>query len=392
MKQKFLNLYVVLFIAVLLYTCTSPVSTVQHATTTELRAPAYPLVTIDPYISAWARTDRLFDGPVKHWTGQIHPLIGAVRVDGQVYRFLGKEIGQSGQEEIFSQAAFQKSVALSATSTIYTFACGPVDLRLQFTSPLLPEDPDLLSRPVNYISYEIKANDGAKHDVQIYFEGTPEWAVNEVSQEVRVSKGQAGEIRYAKAGTTEQPVLQKKGDNVRIDWGYFYLAAPGPKQTVAVSGDYFTPKTAFAQAGKPEAGEDTLTAKMENLMPAMSIADALGEVSSQPAGGYILIGYDDIESVQYFGTNLKAWWTKNGAVTMDQALQDAAKNYEDVMQRCAEMDKRVWNEALAAGGKNYADLCVLAFRQSIAAHAQVGIILAACACWLSGRVSLPTSW
>lgn len=482
-----------------------------ESVTTELRAPAYPLVTIDPYTSAWSTTDQLFDGPVKHWTGKVHPLIGAIRVDGQVYRFLGREdiplktvvpmageeawegrytlqqpasgweqnsfndgswkqgrgaFGTDGmpalqtswktkdiwvrreftlpevpkgevfliyshddifelylngsqlvktgyewhngvvlkldqsllkageknviaahchnrtgggyvdfglftepeQQEVFAQTAVQRSVALSATSTVYTFGCGPVDLKLQFTSPLLPEDPDLLSRPVSYISYQVTANDGAKHDVQLYFEGTPQWAVNEVSQEVEVTKGQAGAVRYAKAGTTGQPVLQKKGDNVRIDWGYFYLAAPGEKQTVSVSGDYFAPKNAFAQNGATGAGEDKLTAQMNKAMPVMAITDALGEISSKPAGGFILIGYDDLESIQYFGTNLKGWWTKNGTVTMDQALQEAAGDYAAVMGRCGEMDKRVWDETLAAGGKNYADLCVLAFRQSIAAH------------------------
>jgi hypothetical protein len=57
----------------------------------ELRAPAYPLVTIDPYTSAWSTSDNLFDTPVKHWTGRNHSLIGAIRVDEKTYRFLGKE-------------------------------------------------------------------------------------------------------------------------------------------------------------------------------------------------------------------------------------------------------------------------------------------------------------
>ena len=54
----------------------------------ELRAPAYPLVSIDPYTSAWSMYDHLYDGPVKHWTGAEFPLIGALKVDGVVYRFL----------------------------------------------------------------------------------------------------------------------------------------------------------------------------------------------------------------------------------------------------------------------------------------------------------------
>ena len=58
---------------------------------TELRAPSVPLITSDPYLSIWSPYDKLNEGSTEHWTGTEHPLIGAVRVDGKVYRFMGKQ-------------------------------------------------------------------------------------------------------------------------------------------------------------------------------------------------------------------------------------------------------------------------------------------------------------
>jgi len=85
------HILITLVAASTFFACTHVAKTSLQTTTTALRAPAYPLITIDPYTSAWSETDQLFDSPVKHWTGKTHSLIGALRVDGQVYRFLGKE-------------------------------------------------------------------------------------------------------------------------------------------------------------------------------------------------------------------------------------------------------------------------------------------------------------
>jgi len=53
--------------------------------------------------------------------------------------------------------AIQKSVEVTATKTNYIFDCGPVELSVQFLSPLIASDIDLLSRPLSYISYEIRS-------------------------------------------------------------------------------------------------------------------------------------------------------------------------------------------------------------------------------------------
>ena len=98
MRKLTINHFFMLLIAAsMLFACTQAAKTTIQTTTTELRAPAYPLVTIDPYTSAWSETDQLFDSPVRHWTGKTHSLIGAIRVDGQVYRFM--EIGRASWRE-----------------------------------------------------------------------------------------------------------------------------------------------------------------------------------------------------------------------------------------------------------------------------------------------------
>ena len=86
MKQQLMTL--LLGAASVLCSCETQME--QHVKS-ELRAPAYPLVSIDPYTSAWSFTDNLYDGSVKHWSGKDFPLIGVVKVDGQTYRFMGTE-------------------------------------------------------------------------------------------------------------------------------------------------------------------------------------------------------------------------------------------------------------------------------------------------------------
>lgn len=103
----------------------------------------------------------------------------------------------------FETTAEQTDVTYTPTQTYYTFACGPVNLNLVFTAPLLMDDLDLMSRPVNYVSYQVQSTDGKAHDVQLYLEATSAWATNVPGQAVKSSVILKPEgLMYATTGTT----------------------------------------------------------------------------------------------------------------------------------------------------------------------------------------------
>lgn len=456
-------------------------------TPSELRPSAYPLITIDPYISAWSASDNLNESEVRHWTGRKFPLTGTLTVDGTGYRFLGVSVrekqvilptgemkawpcrytpfvpkgkwmekdysenrlwkkgkGSFGYlepdavfrtewltnhiwirrefnldqsyegrdvylnfshdddatiwingkkvvewndsyecggelkipEEIAAtlqpgrnviaatcwnrsgdgiidfglscvdtsgdaatRIAEQRSADVQATQTHYRFTCGPVDLDLTFTAPLLPDNLELVSRPVNYISYAVRPNDGKSHEVGISFEADAAWATDKAAQKATAELSAESDDRlvYLKAGTDTQEILGKKGDAVCIDWGYFYLAA----------------------------GKKGTEASTENGI--LRLDRNLGKVR-RSSSGMIMAGYDDIFSIEYFGDYLRPYWNRTGEQTIQQQFLAAEKQYRKVMKACDRFDRKLMEDAEVAGGRKYAELCALAYRQAMAAH------------------------
>ena len=126
------------------------------------------------------------------------------------------------QKESFVTAAVQKSASVLPTQTFYTFECGPVELELIFTAPLLLDDLDLISRPINYVTYRVRSLDNDAHDVQIHFETTPQWAVNTDDQEVDFEKIEKnGLIHLNRHHRTTRFAEKRRRFAYRL--GYFYM-------------------------------------------------------------------------------------------------------------------------------------------------------------------------
>ena len=113
------------------------------------------------------------------------------------------------------QLAKQTALNISATQTSYDFTCGVVDVTLTFTSPLLMDDLELFARPVTYISVKAKSNDKKSHKVEVSFGASTSIASNQNSQEMVADKDETAKLSIVKAGTKEQPVLEKSGGEIK---------------------------------------------------------------------------------------------------------------------------------------------------------------------------------
>jgi len=346
----------------------------QNAVGQIQRMPAYPLITHDTYFSVWSFSDELSSDTTRHWTGQPQSLVGILKVDNKSYRFLGQQGpddagapgGKDGQANngVPDVPAEQQWVSVNATQTKYQFGCGGVDLTLTFTDPLLLNDLALLSRPISYVSFRLRSNDGATHTAELYFGVSANLATNTPGQPVTSAPGQtAGGLMFLKAGTKKQPVLKKKGDDLRIDWGWLYVAT----------------------AAKKGVEQKISSSFLETTFREMTVTE-------DPIEKLALIGYDERYSVEYFHHKLRPWWRTHpatgatetssttgtpttigatGPPTMESLLQTAYTGYDQVLSRCDTLNKSMYSQAINAGGPEYAQLCVAAYRQSIAAHTLV---------------------
>lgn len=300
----------------------------------ELRAPAYPLITVDPYFSVWSMSDRLNESVTKHWTGKPNPITAAAVIDGTPYLWMGENPAIKKMEQL--------CVEVDALSTTYRFFAAGVQLEAAFTTPLLPEDFYLLSRPVSYLHLRAASTDGRPHDVRITLSVTEEICLNERGQMPVVTETAAvpGAVSCARIGSTGQHCLDQKGDDLRIDWGYFYLASPDAEVFDHIDGvrnglSLSAPLTAGGESGKDTA--------------------------------LVLFAYDDIYCLEYYHRPIKAYWKSRG-LSIEQAIAQAAGDYRLLKARCDEFSARLFHDAEAAGGRHYAELLSLAWRQVLAAH------------------------
>ncbi len=296
----------------------------------KLRAPAVPLITVDPYFSVWSPDTTLNHTKTEHWSALGNSIVGTVEIDGETSLFLGYNQNIKKIQQV--------SLDIDALSTTAVFENEKIVLTAKFLTPLIPDDYRLLTRPVSYLEIGCEYKDGKEHDVKVTVSASKELCLDEPNDiEPVTEKLSIGSLAAMKMGNPTQKPLNKSGDLVKIDWGYLYLACNSPE----------------AENFDCEIRRDKhicITAPLKEKTPVV-----------------YLFAYDDIESIEYFGKHLRSYWNKDGQ-TITEAIAEAAEEYENLVPVCNDFSKKLYDDAFSAGGEEYAELLSLAYRQVMAAH------------------------
>jgi hypothetical protein len=303
-------------------------------------------------------SDRLNQEGTKHWTGKPNTLTAYARIDGKTFRLMGREGRPSAELP-------QTRAEVTPTRTIYEFAGAGAAVGLTFFTPALPGDLDVLSRPLTYLEFTASATDGARHQIEIYFDAAADLVVNTPDQPAAAARFQLDGMPLLRMGSRDQPVLAKRGDDLRIDWGYLYLAADRADGVSAYAGDRNAARTAFDQTGRLPESDDFGDPRRGG--PYLAYALALGTTGAQPASRYLMLAYDDLYAIEYFQRRERAWWRRNGADAADM-LRTARREHDSLLARSKQFDADLTADLRKTGGAKYADLAILAYRQALAAH------------------------
>ncbi len=346
-----------------LFACAGLLKAQLEAQQPQHRPPAVPLVTHNPYFSIWSDFDKLTDGPTRHWTGSPQPLTSLVRVDGKAFRIMGNQ--PRGMD-----ALPQTAVSVEATHTTYTFQGAGIELQLSFFTPAFPQDMSLLSRPVTFITWTAHSLDGAQHTVDAMLDVSPILAVNTEADAVTWGRSETGSMTVLNVGSRDQRVLDKRGDNLRVDWGYFHLGVPHGEHAdaVAIGGPDLRPALeSFAKNGTVSATDDMeMPAAPRDGAAHLDAVMHLGSVGSAPAAEHVLVSYTEGFVLEYLNQRLRSYWDRNGQ-TVSGMLNEAEEGYSVLDARGRQYDGQLTTDLTGTGGADYAYLGNLSYRESLAA-------------------------
>jgi hypothetical protein len=122
----------------------------------------------------------------------------------------------------------------------------------------------------------------------------------------------------------------------------------------------------FTSNGQIPEGDQRVVAQKPSESPVLAYRHDFGRVSQ--GASYALVGYDEIEDIEYFYKRYKGYWAHEGSVSIFDMFQRMNREYSNIMNRCRQLDKQIYDDGVKVGNQHYAEVLSASYRHVIAAH------------------------
>ncbi|KAL1661466.1 hypothetical protein GGF50DRAFT_117933 [Schizophyllum commune] len=323
-----------------------------------------PLAVRSPYLSAWlpqGAGKALNEEWPAFWTGSPLGWAGFVKVDGKAYSWLGNgNAGDAGFEH-----ASQKSSEFTATQSTFVLSAGPVDLTVNFLSPVEPTDLVKGSLPFAYLEVSVHSTDGTAHEVQIYSDISAEWVSGDSSLQATWST-RTGEIITHQAQLKDQAEYSESNDHTQ--YGSIYYSTSWSNSATYQTGSDVAVRAQFINNGVLANTEDTNFRAISDNWPVFGLAHDLGSVFDDSV--LFTIGHVRDPAIQYATAgnvlqdrSLYAW---SAFGSVDDMISSFLSSYSDALATAQAFDAKLQSDASAVSDA-YAAICALSVRQAFGA-------------------------
>ncbi|KAF5390581.1 hypothetical protein D9757_002679 [Collybiopsis confluens] len=336
-------------------------------TSTPFSPPSIPLAVRTPYLSAWLGQGTgaaLAGNWPTFWTGSILGWAGFAKVDGVAYNFLG---ASSVPGATFSTAT-QKSFSFTSTQSTFVLSAGPVDLTVNFLSPVEPTDLVKQSIPFSYMTVSAVSTNGASHSVQIYSDISAEWASGDDSLTVNWTTT-TGDILTHQVQLVNPTIFGEASDHTQ--YGSAFYSTPNTVSATYQTGQDIVVRAQFINNGVLPNTRDTNFRAVSNNWPVFALSHNIGTVGTTASAPVIFsVGNIRDPALEYVvpgGTQARSLYFWSQFSTPAAVISSFLGDYSAALTRAKAFDAKVQSDASAISTE-YVGIVELSIRQSLGAN------------------------
>ncbi|TFK28415.1 hypothetical protein FA15DRAFT_753532 [Coprinopsis marcescibilis] len=330
-----------------------------------------PLINRSPYFDAWTSAPEGGDhhpspagAAVTSWSGRNLSWNGFIRVDGEVYQWMGNETSFT--------AAKTRHMYVTATRTVYTMEVGEfgeLGFNVTFLSPVEAKDLVKFSMPFAYVYLDVFSKDGA-HSVELYCEAGAHFVTRRNDTMEWDTIQTPGTVYHELHART---IIPSEQSDV-AEHGTLYIGMRNSPEATHQSGPPAQTRARFSETGTLANTKDERSSRLTALaedFPVFALSVNLGTVQTESPRIVFTIGHVRRELVSAnlgvvlnFERRTSYFWSQYS--TIGEVIDAFLGEFSGALVRAEELETTIMREA-GAVSTEYSDLVALSLRQTMAA-------------------------